>query len=72
AYISKNASESMLKQMNFLIGGGDPTAIGNIEAASKNIKGIFNVNGTQSKTLKPGFNIIKMANGEVKKVFITK
>ena len=72
AYISKNASESMLKQMNFLLGGGDPTAIGNIEAASKNIKGIFNVNGTQNKTLKPGFNIIKMANGQVKKVFINK
>ncbi len=49
---------------------GDATGINSVNSLNTAATDIYNMNGVRSNTLRKGVNIIRNANGEVKKVFV--
>ena len=51
-------------------GNEETTAINEIDSNQSNVTAVYNVNGIKQSSTKQGLNIIKMANGTTKKIFI--
>lgn len=63
------AGNAGVKEMNVRF-GGEETAITDMAEAINSAKAIYGVNGVRQHGLQKGINIIKMANGETRKVII--
>ena len=66
AYLTGVDSEA--KVLN--IGNGETNGINAIQALIDGDAEIFNVNGVKQNTLQKGINIIKMGNGEIRKIMV--
>ena len=66
AYLTGVNSEA--KVLN--IGNGETNGINAIQALIDGDAEIFNVNGVKQNTLQKGINIIKMGNGEIRKIMV--
>ena len=64
--IAENAG---VKEMNVRF-GGEETAVADMAEVINSAKAIYGVNGVRQRGLQKGINIIKMANGETRKVII--
>lgn len=64
--IAENAG---VKKMNVRF-GGEETAVADMAEVINSAKAIYGVNGVRQRGLQKGINIIKMANGETRKVII--
>lgn len=53
----------------YYLGKEAPTGINEAAAEKAAVEGIFSVSGVQQNALQKGFNIVKKANGDVKKIF---
>ena len=48
----------------------ETTAINSIESNENNITAVYNANGIKQTSTKQGLNIVKMADGTTKKIFV--
>ena len=64
------ASPVKAEEAFFFSGFGDETAIGNVGLGDQKVEGIYNVNGVKTDRLLRGTNIIRMADGSVRKVIV--
>ena len=53
----------------YYLGSEAPTGINAAAAEKAAVEGIFSLDGVQQSELQKGVNIVKKANGEVKKIF---
>ena len=51
-------------------GNEETTAISSVESDQNNVTEIYNVNGIKQTSTKQGLNIVKMADGSAKKIFV--
>ena len=51
-------------------GNEETTAINSVESDQNNVTEIYNVNGIKQVSTKQGLNIVKMADGSAKKLFV--
>lgn len=65
AYLTVNSEAKVLN-----IGNGETNGINAIQALIDGDAEIFNVNGVKQNTLQKGINIIKMSNGETRKIMV--
>ena len=54
----------------FYLGKQAPTAIDEVADAAEGAVEYYTVNGVQLSAPQKGFNIVKYANGQVKKIFV--
>lgn len=64
AYVEAESSAAELKIWN------DETGIGNVERAALDIQNAYTLSGQRVNTLQKGVNIVRMANGETKKIVV--
>jgi len=67
AYLKADASSDSKISLYF---EGEETAISNIEQTEESISSIYSISGAKLDTMQKGMNIVKYADGTIKKVFV--
>jgi uncharacterized protein YjdB len=71
---AKDGQTITMKEAKIIVldefGNEETTAISSVESDQNNVTEIYNVNGIKQTSTKQGLNIVKMADGSAKKIFV--
>lgn len=65
-----NAEKAVLVEVDFVYTDAAATGIASLEADGVAVEAVYSISGAKQNGLQKGINVVKFANGEIKKIFV--